>query len=127
MAWDRMTQAAHARLVREILLRYGSRPDVRLFGNPTAGAWTGRVVSRDSGVVVLERASFTQFGLANGSADVIGIGPAGRFLSFEAKTGRGKSRADQIAWRDMIRRFGGIAAEVRSPEDVERALAEGIV
>jgi len=119
-----MTQAAHARLTKEVMLRFGSRPDVRLFGNETAGAWTGKMIERSGQVVVLDRASFVQFGLAKGSADIVGIGPAGRFLSFELKTGRGRMTDEQRAWLAMVRRFGGISAEVRHVDDVERALAE---
>ena len=63
-------------------------------------------------------------GLAVGSADLIGIrADDGRFLSIEVKSARGRLSDDQRRWLEMIRAFGGVAAEVRSIEEALAAIA----
>lgn len=108
--------AAHHQLKRQILLAVGSLADVRLFDNPRGFD---------------ERAKAT-YGLAAGAGDLIGIvasggldsPAAGIFLSLEVKTGKGLPTAQQVAWRDMVNLFGGVARVVRSVADALAAVEE---
>ena len=108
-------------LQQRIRLALGQRPDVRLFRNNTGtlpDPRTGRPV---------------QFGLARGSADLIGyrtvtITPdmvgqqVAVFTSLEVKTPTGRIRPEQTNWLHTIKRAGGIAAIVRSVEDARDAI-----
>jgi hypothetical protein len=74
-----------------------------------------------------------QFGLARGSADLIGyrtitITPemvgqqVAVFASIEVKTPTGRIRPEQQAWLDTIQAAGGIAGVARSVEDALRIM-----
>ena len=99
----------HAVLVKEILLACGARPDCRIWTNNTG---VGRALNHD-GII--------HFGL-KGSADIIGILHSGKFLAIEVKTGEAKQSKEQIAFMNMIRRFGGYYFLVRSVEDAVTAI-----
>ena len=102
----------------EIFRAIGSRADVRLFRNNTAGAWAGEVIGRTPHSITLLNPYPIHAGLFKGSADLIGIvAPTGRFLSLEIKSATGRPRPEQIVWRDNILRFGGIAGIVRSVDE----------
>lgn len=61
------------------------------------------------------------FGLAVGSADLIGVlAPSGRLIALECKSPTGRLRREQRSWLAVVRKFGGFACVVRS---VEEALA----
>ena len=108
-------------LQQRIRLALGTRPDLRLFRNNTGtlpDPRTGRPV---------------QFGLARGSADLIGyrtvtITPdmvgqqVAVFTSLEVKTPTGRIRPEQTNWLQTIKRAGGIAAIVRSVDDARDAI-----
>jgi len=108
-------------LQQRIRLALGQRPDVRLFRNNTGtlpDPRTGRPV---------------QFGLARGSADLIGyrtvtITPdmvgqqVAVFTSLEVKTPTGRIRPEQTNWLHTVKRAGGIAAIVRSVDDARDAI-----
>lgn len=90
----------------------GSRPDVRIFRNHV-----GRV--RD------EHGRWHTFGLAPGSADLIGwhsvtitsemVGQqVAVFLSVEVKTATGRVRPEQEAWARTVQAHGGKAIITRS-------------
>ena len=75
-----------------------------------------------------------QFGLARGSADLIGyrtitITPdmvgqqVAVFASIEVKTPTGRIRPEQQQWLDAVQAAGGIAGVARSVEDAEQLLA----
>jgi dihydroxyacid dehydratase/phosphogluconate dehydratase len=75
-----------------------------------------------------------QFGLARGSADLIGyrtvtITPemvgqqVAVFASIEVKTPTGRIRPDQQAWLETVQAAGGIAGVARSVEDAKALLA----
>ncbi len=72
-----------------------------------------------------------QFGLAKGSADLIGWttrtitpGMVGQqvavFTSIEVKTATGRLRPEQRQWLDAVQAAGGIAGVARSVEDAAR-------
>lgn len=74
-----------------------------------------------------------QFGLAKGSADLIGwttrtITPemvgtqVAVFTSIEVKTATGRLRPEQRQWLDAVQAAGGIAGVARSVEDAEALL-----
>lgn len=96
-----------------IRLAVGSLPDVRLFRN-------------NVGTLEDSRGVPVKFGLAPGSADLIGIvAPHGRFLSIECKKPKhrtNKRRAElQSNWARMVEAFGGVAG--RDVQSVEDAMA----
>ena len=103
-------------LQQQIRLALGTRPDLRLFRNNTGtlpDPRTGRPV---------------QFGLARGSADLIGLRTVtitpdmvgqqvAVFTSIEVKTPKGRPTAEQQNWLNMVRSLGGIAGIARSIQD----------
>ena len=61
---------------------------------------------------------WVRYGLARGSADLIGIAaPMGRFVALEVKAPGEHADPHQIAWLDNVRASGGIAAVVHSVEE----------
>lgn len=100
---------AHQKLVNDLLLAFGSRPDCRV--------WTQiNGVFRD-----FNSERIIRVGL-NGAADISGIvSPSGRRIEIEAKTGNAKQNESQINFQKMIERFKGIYLVARN---VESAIAE---
>jgi hypothetical protein len=108
--------ASETQLQQEIRLALGTRPDLRLYRNNCGSLpdpRTGRPV---------------QFGLARGSADLIGwrtitITPemVGQqlavFTSIEIKTPNGRVKPEQHAWQRTVSAAGGIAGIARSIQD----------
>ena len=107
---------AETTLQQQIRLALGTRTDLRLFRNQVSqlpDPRTGRPV---------------QFGLARGSADLIGwrtikVTPemVGQriaiFTSIEVKTATGRISPAQQAWLGAVRTAGGIAGVARSVRD----------
>jgi hypothetical protein len=112
---------AETTLQQQIRLAVGLRKDLRLFRNNTGSLpdpKTGRPV---------------QFGLARGSADLIGfrtitITPemvgqrVAVFTSIEVKTPTGRLSPDQSNWLGLVRGAGGIAGVARSVDDANKLL-----
>ena len=110
---------AETTLQQQIRLALGTHPDTKLFRNQVGSLpdpRTGRLVT---------------FGLARGSADLIGwrsitITPdmvgttVAIFASIEVKTPTGRLRPEQRAWLDTVQAAGGIAGVARSVEDALR-------
>jgi hypothetical protein len=103
-------------LQQQIRLALGTRTDLRLFRNQV-----GQLPDPRTGRPV-------QFGLARGSADLIGwrtitVTPqmVGQqlavFTSIEVKTERGHVRPEQHAWQRTVSAAGGIAGIARSIQD----------
>ncbi len=61
------------------------------------------------------------YGLAPGSADLVGI-LAGRFFALEVKTATGRASEEQRLWLNLVRAKGGFAAIVRSVDEARAAL-----
>lgn len=118
-----------------------ARGPVRLFRNNVGRGWVGKTerVARAQmvmvypGDVVVRQARPLHAGLIGGSGDLVGwrtveVTPemVGRevavFVSLEAKEGTGRLSPEQRRWLEQVQAAGGIAAEVRSVEDAERAL-----
>lgn len=107
---------AETDLQQRIRLALGTRSDLRLFRNQV-----GQLPDPRSGRLV-------QFGLARGSADLIGwrtlvITPemvgqrVAVFTSIEVKTPTGRIRPEQQAWLACVQGAGGIAGVARSVAD----------
>lgn len=107
-------------LVRPALL-YGSQIGMRLFRNNV-----GKLQDRNG--------QWVAYGLCVGSSDVIGWTPTiitpdmvGRtvavFTAFETKVGRRATTVEQGAFIAALRDAGGIAAVVRSLNDIDAARA----
>ena len=59
-----------------------------------------------------------RYGLCPGSSDIIGIMPDGRFLAIEVKKPGKNPTPEQLNFIEAVRRHGGIASVVHSPEDL---------
>jgi hypothetical protein len=82
----------------------------------------GLVLWRNNTGVAEHRGARVRYGLAVGSADLIGC-LDGRFVALEVKTPTGRASPQQRQWLDLVRRHGGFAAIVRSVEDARAAIA----
>ena len=107
-----------AELQSDIRIALGRLPDLRVFRNNVG--------------VADVRGTKIRFGLLKGSSDLIGFirlnidgRPFARFVSLEIKTETGKCSPEQELWLNLVRKFGGFAAVVRSVDEalsaVERA------
>lgn len=120
-----------------------SRGSSRLFRCNRGTGWIGKAervarptsVTLNPGDVLVRNARPLRAGLADGNGDLIGwvsreirLEHVGQrwavFTSLEAKEGTGRMSPDQKNWREQVLQAGGIAAEVRSVEDAQRALAD---
>jgi hypothetical protein len=81
-----------------------------------------RVFRNNVGQARYKGGHVVRYGLAPGSADLIGWTPDGRFLALEVKTPRGRLSAQQAAFLDAVRAAGGVAACVRSADEALAAL-----
>ena len=83
----------------------------------------GLVMWRNNVGVAMHRGSRVVYGLAVGSADLIGC-LDGRFVALEVKTPAGRLAPDQRRWADLVRDRGGYVATVRSVAEARAAIAE---
>lgn len=85
---------------------------------------TFRMFRNNVGVLPDGHGGFIRYGLAKGSADLIGIMQTnGRFISCEIKKPKtGRASEEQTAWAATIRKFGGFACTVRSVDEAMAAL-----
>ena len=113
---------AETTLQQRIRLALGTHPQARLFRNQV-----GQLPDPKTGRPV-------QFGLAKGSADLIGwrtvtVTPdmVGRrlavFTSIEVKTATGRLTPAQHAWLGAVRSAGGIAGVARTVSDAHHIVA----
>jgi hypothetical protein len=87
---------------REIQL-FASKLGCRLFRNNVG-------MARNNGQVI-------RYGLCNGSSDLVGLAPDGRFLAVEVKTAKGRVSKAQQSFIDMVNDMGGIGMVARSVEE----------
>jgi hypothetical protein len=110
-----------------------SKVGARIFRNNVGTAWRGDVTRLKDGSILIRRPMIVHFGLATGSADLIGWAPyvcqptdVGRtmavFLSVEAKAAKGRMRAEQQAWLTAVKAAGGIGIVARSVNDFTEGL-----
>lgn len=91
------------------------------------GAEPSRVVLWRNNVGVAQhwesgRVHTVRYGLAPGSADLVGLRSDGRFVALELKAARGRVSPEQEAWLALVRRMGGVGAVVRSVEEAWDAI-----
>ena len=95
------------------------------------GTGATRLWRNNTGTLRDQHGRPVQFGLARGSADLIGyrtititsdmVGTTvAVFLSIEVKTPTGRIRPEQRAWMETVQAAGGIAGVARSVEDAQR-------
>jgi hypothetical protein len=89
---------------------------VALSGEP------GLVLWRNNVGIAEHRGQRVRYGLAVGSADLVGC-LDGRFVALEVKTATGRVAPEQKLWLDLVRRYGGFAAIVRSVDEARAAVA----
>ena len=117
---------------RAVLLGIGSRPDFRVWTNPTGVGWQGAASARGAGTVTLQNPRRVAFGLTAGGADLIGIrrviiapedvGRAlGVFCAIELKDA-GRATAEQLRFLGLITDMGGLAGVARSLAEAERII-----
>ena len=103
--------------IQNLILMALSKAGCLVFRNETSGAWVGKVLHKDANQVTLTDARMIRFGLAVGSADIIGIAPCGRFLAIEIKTSKGRATKEQLRFIEAVNNAGGIAGIARSVDD----------
>ena len=94
----------HGKLVQDILLALGQRPDVFLWRNPTGH------------YLALDGVTHVVVGI-KGAPDIMGVkscGGVGRAFGIEAKTGSGRVRKRQSIWRAAFEKRHGIYIVARS-------------
>lgn len=103
-------------LTKQVRLAVGAMEGVVLWRNNCGVAehWNGRNVSR------------VVYGLAKGSADLVGIVRAdngtGRFVALELKALRGRETPEQRQWLALVRAKGGYSAVMRSVDEAVAAI-----
>lgn len=107
---------------------------VRIFQNPTGQGYAGKATWQGRDVLV-QKAGTVKYGLAPGSADLIGwasveITPEmvgtrrAIFVAIEVKSGKARQQANQKRFLALVAAAGGISGEARSPEDAEQILIQ---
>ena len=100
----------HTALVAAIRLALGREPDLVL--------WPLK-----QGVASAREGHMRWYGLVKGASDILGVlGPRGRFVALEAKTGNAVPTPEQRRFLAAITRHGGIAAVVRSVDEARSVL-----
>lgn len=103
--------SAHTALVNAALLAIGQRDDVFVWKNQTGAA---RAIDNPKRVI--------PFGLL-GSADIFAIvGPHGRFVGLEAKTGGGRQSKQQRNFEAAVRTQGGDYQVFRNVDEAVAAI-----
>lgn len=80
----------------------------------------GVLVFRNNVGAIKKGRRYVRFGLGVGSADLVCVvAPHGRLLAIETKRPKGyEATEEQEKWLTRVRQYGGIAAVVRSPDEV---------
>ena len=74
-----------------------------------------------SGVIRITHDRWIHFG-KEGSSDIIGVLPDGKFLATETKSIKGRLSPEQKAFIEKIRSLGGVAILARSLRELDEAL-----
>ena len=117
MGWGQIQGAVW--LLAEVVVSEGAIQDaIRL----ALASEPGLVLWRNNVGVAEHRGVRVRYGLAVGSADLVGC-LDGRFVALEVKTATGRVAPEQKLWLDLVRRYGGFAAIVRSVDEARAAIA----
>jgi len=104
-----------------------SQAGCTVWRNATARAWVGKWKGQTrDGDAVIEGARQVRFGLAEGSSDIIGIAPDGRFLAVEVKAAGGRESKAQARFREAVNATGGVAFVARSGEEALEKVREAV-
>lgn len=122
--------------IQSTIMLAASVNGANVFRNNVANAVAGQAtrIERDGPVMlhkgdwVVKQGRRTQFGLCVGSSDLIGwravtVTPnmvgrrIARFLALEVKTSTGRATDDQKNFIEAVRKNGGLAGVVRSPDE----------
>jgi len=117
-------------LQNQIRLAVGKEQAATLFRANVGGGWTGDVVSRSQGRVVLANARRFSTGLPAGFPDLFGfktieIGERkiAAFAFVEVKTPCGRASEKQKHLHDFLQGAGAIGGVARSPEEALKILS----
>jgi hypothetical protein len=88
----------------------------RIWRNNVGQGWQGITFAVRNGVLVSGEARRVHYGLCPGSGDLIGI-HAGRFVSLEVKSVRGRVSVEQQAFVEVVNQLRGLAGVARSVEE----------
>lgn len=120
---------SEADLQRRVQAQVCKDPNIRLWRNQVGAAWAGRRYDMLlNGDVTVHQPYRVTFGLAVGSADLIGLRQitvtqdmVGQqlavFASLEIKQPGKQEQAPQRAWRQMVLSLGGIAGVAHSVDE----------
>lgn len=118
-----------------LLLKAATKCNATLYVSRRGFGWVGQLLDKTAKFVTLTNARRIEIGLVNGSSDLVGVTRVvvtpqmvGRtvavFTSVEVKVGKDKLSPDQKRWLANVRRWGGIAVECRSTDDLRLAIEE---
>lgn len=124
-------------LVRKIMLKLGSNPNIRIFRNNSGSAWIGKskmfnqptTVNVKAGDVLVQQARFFEAGLCPGSSDLIGLKAVkitpemigtelAVFVAIEVKLPNGKVQDNQINFLEMVKKLGGKGIICRDEKNI---------
>ncbi len=119
--------------INKLIMLAISKMGARVFRNNTGVGWVGRLVTKTAQFVTLADPRPLHAGLIKGSSDLIGWTPkkvtpemVGKtvavFTAIEVKTEKGRVTPEQVQFIEQVRKAGGIAGVVRSPEEAERLI-----
>ena len=104
-----MTAHPHTELVAAIRLALGREPDVVLW-------------PLTQGVASARAGHMRWYGLVKGASDLLGVGPRGKLIALECKTGNAVPTPEQRRFLAAVTRHGGIAAIVHSVAEARSVL-----
>jgi len=107
---------SESNISKEIMLAM-SQLGCILWRNETFKAYAGKVTYKNADEVVIQNARFIAGGLCNGSSDLIGLAPDGRFLAIEVKSKSGRTSNEQKTFINAVINKGGIAFVARSANE----------
>lgn len=115
---------------QRLLLRFGARPDLRIWRQNTGQAWQPNTPQARAALKRLVDSMPGQFRPVQygtpGAADVQGVlAPAGRFVAIEVKAERGRLAEAQERWGAMVTKHGGLYV-VAKGENAEAEVAAAL-
>lgn len=103
-----------AELQDAVRLALGRRDDVVV--------WRNNVGTAEHWKPGMSQPQVVRYGLAPGSADLVGLTRNGRFLALEIKAPDGVVSQAQRAWLALVERMGGVGRVVRSVAEAQDAV-----
>jgi hypothetical protein len=108
-------------LMRDILEKYGARPDMKLWRcNTGAGVGMSFIQQAKRLGYIPDNLPVVKYGVP-GQADIQGILKGGKHISIETKC-KTKQTTEQKRWQDMVESMNGIYILARHISDVEEII-----